>query len=91
MSRNEGGSRSGYLVCAGEETASTAALLEDYARHGLRTMVVAARSVDEDEYAEWAGKMREARVALQDRDVSGSLLSARHLSVPAFDFGQAKK
>jgi hypothetical protein len=50
--------------------------LEDYARYGLRTMVVSVRSVGEQEYSDWAAEMKKARVALQKRDVSARIEEA---------------
>lgn len=48
--------------------------MDQYAQLGLRTLCLAWRELEEDEYQEWAFMFKEANSTLVDREVIGALL-----------------
>ncbi|CAN8267607.1 unnamed protein product [Cochlearia groenlandica] len=55
-------------ACAGQQTRTIAEAVEHYAQLGLRTLCLAWRELEEDEYLEWSGKFKEASSVLVDRE-----------------------
>lgn len=66
-----------YLVCAfysmriysGQQTRTFIEAVEQYAQLGLRTLCLAWRELDEDEYQDWSLVFKEASSTLVDREV----------------------
>ncbi|KAJ6515969.1 phospholipid-translocating ATPase [Mycena sanguinolenta] len=57
------------LKPGGEELkAATEQHLSDFANNGLRTLTLAYKVIQEDEYAAWSRRYHEATVAMEDRD-----------------------
>ncbi|CAH2046506.1 unnamed protein product [Thlaspi arvense] len=55
-------------ACAGQQTRTIAEAVEHYAQLGLRTLCLAWRELEEDEYLEWSVKFKEASSVLVDRE-----------------------
>ncbi|KAI8006822.1 Phospholipid-transporting ATPase 2 [Camellia lanceoleosa] len=55
---------------AGQETRTSADAVEQYAQMGLRTLCLAWRELEEDEYREWSSLFKEANSTLVDRRVA---------------------
>ncbi|KAI8006156.1 Phospholipid-transporting ATPase 2 [Camellia lanceoleosa] len=53
---------------AGQETRTSADAVEQYAQMGLRTLCLAWRELEEDEYREWSSLFKEANSTLVDRE-----------------------
>lgn len=49
--------------------------LDAFAATGLRTLVMCAKTVPEDEYADWSNRYRDAKTALEDRDTKMEALA----------------
>lgn len=47
---------------------TTESYLEDYAAEGLRTLLLAEKTITEEEYAAWSEKYHEASLAVEDRE-----------------------
>lgn len=58
----------------GQQTRTIAEAVEHYAQLGLRTLCLAWRELEEDEYLEWSVKFKEASSVLVDREVIGTTL-----------------
>ncbi|KAM7490496.1 hypothetical protein LguiA_033417 [Lonicera macranthoides] len=56
------------LACAGQQTRTVSEAVEQYAQMGLRTLCLAWREVEEDEYREWSSMFKEANSTLVDRE-----------------------
>ncbi|KAM7493378.1 hypothetical protein LguiB_027987 [Lonicera macranthoides] len=56
------------LACAGQQTRTVSEAVEQYAQLGLRTLCLAWREVEEDEYREWSSMFKEANSTLVDRE-----------------------
>ena len=52
------------LVPGQELLQKTQVFLEEYAKQGLRTLLVAKKQIDEDEYEEWEAKYKKASVSV---------------------------
>lgn len=59
---------------ADQQVRPIAEAIDQYSQLGLRTLCFAWRDLDEEEYAAWAGKYKEASTSLTDREV-GLLLT----------------
>ncbi|WZZ35340.1 hypothetical protein YC2023_018741 [Brassica napus] len=55
-------------ACAGQQTRTITEAVEHYAQLGLRTLCLAWRELEEDEYLEWLVKFKEASSVLVDRE-----------------------
>ena len=55
---------------SGQQTRTFSEAVEQYSQLGLRTLCLAWRELEEDEYQEWSLMFKEANSALVDRDVS---------------------
>ncbi|ESQ44577.1 hypothetical protein EUTSA_v10003135mg [Eutrema salsugineum] len=55
-------------ACAGQQTRTIAEAVDHYAQLGLRTLCLAWRELEEDEYQEWSVKFKEASSVLVDRE-----------------------
>ncbi|THG19346.1 hypothetical protein TEA_028599 [Camellia sinensis var. sinensis] len=53
---------------AGQQTRTSADAVEQYAQMGLRTLCLAWRELEEDEYREWSSLFKEANSTLVDRE-----------------------
>lgn len=62
----------------GQQTRTIAEAVEHYAQLGLRTLCLAWRELEEDEYLEWSVKFKEASSVLVDREVIGKTLLLVH-------------
>ncbi|PSS05696.1 Phospholipid-transporting ATPase [Actinidia chinensis var. chinensis] len=64
------GADESILPCArvGQQTRSFTEAVEQYAQLGLRTLCLAWRELDEDEYRAWSSIFKEANSALVDRE-----------------------
>ncbi|XP_047337355.1 phospholipid-transporting ATPase 2 isoform X2 [Impatiens glandulifera] len=56
------------LALTGQQTRSFAEAVEHYAQQGLRTLCLAWRELEEDEYIEWSLIFKEANSSLVDRE-----------------------
>lgn len=54
---------------SGQQIRTFAEAVEQYAQLGLRTLCLAWRELDDDEYQEWASMFNEANSTLVDREV----------------------
>lgn len=54
---------------SGQQTRTFSEAVEQYAQLGLRTLCLAWREVQEDEYQEWSLMFKEANSTLVDREV----------------------
>ncbi|EXB44626.1 Phospholipid-transporting ATPase 2 [Morus notabilis] len=55
-------------ACAGQQTRTFIEAVEQYAQLGLRTLCLAWRELEEDEYQEWSLMFKEASSTLVDRE-----------------------
>uniref|UniRef100_A0A1J3ISU2 Phospholipid-transporting ATPase n=1 Tax=Noccaea caerulescens TaxID=107243 RepID=A0A1J3ISU2_NOCCA len=55
-------------ACAGQQTRTITEAVEHYSQLGLRTLCLAWRELEEDEYLEWSVKFKEASSVLVDRE-----------------------
>ncbi|XP_010481763.1 PREDICTED: phospholipid-transporting ATPase 2 [Camelina sativa] len=55
-------------ACAGQQTRTIGDAVEHYSQLGLRTLCLAWRELEEDEYLEWSVKFKEASSLLVDRE-----------------------
>ncbi|KAL1199602.1 Phospholipid-transporting ATPase 2 [Cardamine amara subsp. amara] len=55
-------------ACAGQQTRTINDAVEHYSQLGLRTLCLAWRELEEDEYLEWSVKFKEASSLLVDRE-----------------------
>lgn len=55
---------------AGQQIRNFAEAVEHYAQLGLRTLCLAWRELNDDEYQEWALMFKEANSTLVDREVT---------------------
>lgn len=60
---------------SGQQTRTFVEAVEQYSQLGLRTLCLAWREVEEDEYQEWSLMFKEASSTLIDREVKGILLT----------------
>lgn len=58
----------------GQQTRTITEAVEHYSQLGLRTLCLAWRELEEDEYLEWSVKFKEASSVLVDREVIGTIL-----------------
>ncbi|XP_042049381.1 phospholipid-transporting ATPase 2-like isoform X2 [Salvia splendens] len=56
------------LTCSGQQVRTLAEAVEQYAQLGLRTLCLAWRKLEEDEYQEWTSMFKEANSTLVDRE-----------------------
>lgn len=56
-------------IVSGQQVRTFAEAVEQYAQMGLRTLCLAWRKLDDDEYQEWASMFKEANSTLVDREV----------------------
>lgn len=66
---------------SGQQIRTFAEAVEQYAQLGLRTLCLAWRELDDDEYQEWALMFKEANSTLVDREVT---LDTYHFSWTPF-------
>jgi len=59
----------------GQQTRTIGDAVEHYSQLGLRTLCLAWRELEENEYLEWSVKFKEASSLLVDREVIGTILS----------------
>lgn len=66
-----------YLIIpkftSGQQTRTFVEAVEQYSQLGLRTLCLAWREVEEDEYQEWSLMFKEASSTLIDREVKGTI------------------
>ncbi|XP_059644716.1 phospholipid-transporting ATPase 2 [Cornus florida] len=55
-------------ACGGQQTRTFAEAVEQYSQLGLRTLCLAWREIEEDEYQEWSLMFKEANSTLVDRE-----------------------
>ncbi|KAA8524335.1 hypothetical protein F0562_010758 [Nyssa sinensis] len=55
-------------ACSGQQTRTFAEAVDQYAQLGLRTLCLAWRELEEDEYQEWSLMFKEANSTLVDRE-----------------------
>jgi phospholipid-translocating ATPase len=60
---------------AGQQTRTIGDAVEHYSQLGLRTLCLAWRELEENEYLEWSVKFKEASSLLVDREVIETILS----------------
>lgn len=59
----------------GQQTRTIGDAVEHYSQLGLRTLCLAWRELEENEYLEWSVKFKEASSLLVDREVIETILS----------------
>lgn len=62
-----------FNFTSGQQTRTFIEAVDQYAQLGLRTLCLAWRELEEDEYQEWALMFKEANSTLVDREVIGTL------------------
>ncbi|XP_043701516.1 phospholipid-transporting ATPase 2-like isoform X2 [Telopea speciosissima] len=55
-------------VCSGQQIRAFVEAVEQYAQLGLRTLCLAWRELNEDEYQEWSSMFKEAKTTMVDRE-----------------------
>ena len=60
-------------ISSGQQTRTFIEAVEQYAQLGLRTLCLAWRELEEDDYREWSLMFKEASSTLVDREVKWTL------------------
>lgn len=65
---------------SGQQVRTFAEAVEHYAQMGLRTLCLAWRKLEDEEYQEWASMFKEANSSLVDREVNqGTTFDSPHM------------
>lgn len=62
-----------FQYTSGQQTRTFIEAVDQYAQLGLRTLCLAWRELEEDEYQEWSLMFKEASSSLVDREVKWTL------------------